>query len=278
MPRCPDCDERVSPGAKECPSCGASLTGKSSVKTAAKGLSAGLILACVLGACCLGGGVVGLAVGLPAVQQARNAARMSEAKYNLKQIGIGLHNYHDAFKTFPPGGIHTPDGKPYHAWMAQMLPYVDQRSLYNSINFRVPYTDPGNRAAFSTPVPIYLYPGTPLGTDASGYAVAHYAANSQVFQGKSGVMRLSDFTDGVANTILTGSVTQGFVAWGGVDNMRDPVAGLGDTPSQFNSSATGRTLFLMGDGTVRIVSADVNPALLKALATPDGREDPRQFE
>lgn len=278
MPRCPDCDERISPGAKECPSCGAALKGKSKGKAAAKGISVGLILACVLGACCLGGGVVGLAVGLPAVSHARNAARMSQAKNNLHQIGIGLHNYHDTYNAFPPGGIYTTDDKPYHGWMAFLLPYVEQRPLFGSIDFRVPYTDPSNRNAFSTSVPLYLYPGTPPSSDTNGYAVAHYAANSQVFGEKNKAPRMHSIADGLSNTILAGSVTQGFVAWGSVDNLRDPGAGIGDTPTQFNSTANGRGIFLMGDGSVRIISSDVNPALLKALATPQGSEDVQALE
>ena len=73
-----------------------------------------------------------IALLLPAVQAAREAARRSQCSNNLKQIGLGLHNYHDTFKVFPPGFI---DG---HGWMVTtyLLPFVEQESLYDQLNTR----------------------------------------------------------------------------------------------------------------------------------------------
>ncbi|AMV20243.1 DUF1559 domain-containing protein [Planctomyces sp. SH-PL14] len=74
-----------------------------------------------------------VAILLPAVQQAREAARRSQCQNNLKQIGLALHNYQEALGVFPPGeitrGCHGPN-----AW-TQILPYMDQGSFYNSIDF-----------------------------------------------------------------------------------------------------------------------------------------------
>jgi len=79
-----------------------------------------------------------IALLLPAVQQAREAARRTQCKNNLKQIGLALHNYHDNFNTFPPGGVSsTTGGAPYQGWgwNAMILPHMDQAPLYNLINF-----------------------------------------------------------------------------------------------------------------------------------------------
>lgn len=79
-----------------------------------------------------------IALLLPAVQQAREAARRTQCKNNMKQLGLALHNYHDNFLTFPPGAVSSVTaGAPYQGWgwNAMILPYMDQAPLYNQINF-----------------------------------------------------------------------------------------------------------------------------------------------
>src|SRR5213595_2104408 len=75
-----------------------------------------------------------IALLLPAVQQAREAARRTQCKSNLKQIGLALQNYHEAFQTFPPGYIATSDitrTTPGWSWCSMILPILDQGPLYN---------------------------------------------------------------------------------------------------------------------------------------------------
>jgi type II secretory pathway pseudopilin PulG len=92
-----------------------------------------------------------VAMLLPAVQQAREAARRSQCKNNLKQIGLALHTYHDTFNMFPPAaiwGYFAPGTAPSaavprnYSWIAMILPYLDQGPLYNRINFSLPLYDP----------------------------------------------------------------------------------------------------------------------------------------
>src|SRR5690606_21913647 len=74
-----------------------------------------------------------IALLLPAVQQAREAARRSQCQNTLKQIGLALHNYHDTNSTFPIGA-QTPQYKPN--WRAAILPFLDQAPVYNKLDFR----------------------------------------------------------------------------------------------------------------------------------------------
>ena len=71
---------------------------------------------------------------LPAVQQAREAARRTQCKNNLKQIGLALHNYHDVSRGFPPGALFGDDS---YGWGTFILPYLDQVNVYSRIDFNI---------------------------------------------------------------------------------------------------------------------------------------------
>src|SRR5437660_530008 len=72
-----------------------------------------------------------IALLLPAVQAAREAARRAQCVNNLKQLGIAMHNYHDTNGSFPIGR----QGKPRRTWTFGILPFIEQTTLYNAINF-----------------------------------------------------------------------------------------------------------------------------------------------
>jgi prepilin-type N-terminal cleavage/methylation domain-containing protein/prepilin-type processing-associated H-X9-DG protein len=93
--------------------------------------------------------IIGILVALllPAVQAAREAARRMSCGNNLKQIALGLHNYHDAYKTFPPDAIWhgNPQGvtataghQRNYTWITLALPYIEQAPLHGKINFNFP--------------------------------------------------------------------------------------------------------------------------------------------
>jgi prepilin-type N-terminal cleavage/methylation domain-containing protein len=88
--------------------------------------------------------IIGVLIGLllPAVQAAREAARRSQCSNNLKQIGLAIHNYHDAFRTFPTGVAPTGFdlGNALYgpcSWMVQITPYLDQGALYDRLNLNL---------------------------------------------------------------------------------------------------------------------------------------------
>src|SRR6201986_212949 len=74
-----------------------------------------------------------VALLLPAVQQAREAARRSQCQNNLKQMGLALHNYHDVYQLFPYGC--TAQCSWGISFFVSILPYIDQSNVYNQINF-----------------------------------------------------------------------------------------------------------------------------------------------
>lgn len=107
-----------------------------------------------------------IALLLPAVQQAREAARRTQCKNNLKQIGLAVANYESSFGLMPPGyvsGVGTPDPRtndsaPGWGWLAILLPYVDHTPLYNALNWNLACWDPANGTLVKTVLPVYLCP------------------------------------------------------------------------------------------------------------------------
>lgn len=82
---------------------------------------------------------------LPAIQQHREPGVRPSCKNTLKQIALALHNYHDEYDSFPPAVITDASGKPMHSWRALLLPFVDQRPLYEKYDFDEPWDGPNNR-------------------------------------------------------------------------------------------------------------------------------------
>jgi prepilin-type N-terminal cleavage/methylation domain-containing protein len=119
--------------------------------------------------------IIAVLIGLllPAVQKVRESANRMQCSNNLKQIGLGLHNYHGDFGSFPPGLVsqlsdpnwvmppgncnaEAPDLGPGWSFFAFLLPYIEQDNLYKSIRFDRLLTDPLNDAARRTLVKIYV--------------------------------------------------------------------------------------------------------------------------
>ena len=106
---------------------------------------------------------------LPAVQSAREAARRINCFNNLKQLGIALHNYHDAVQAFPPGYVssQSPGSNPVYdgndtgagwAWGSLILPQMEQDPIYHAINFSLSVAYPANDTASTMRISTYLCP------------------------------------------------------------------------------------------------------------------------
>jgi len=109
-----------------------------------------------------------IALLLPAVQQAREAARRTQCRNNMKQLGLAMHNYHDSFGLFPSGwiGVSTSvspavadaNGRSGVGWGTMLLPYIDQAVLYNKMNFSVGIDNAANAVARSAIVQTFRCP------------------------------------------------------------------------------------------------------------------------
>ena len=101
-----------------------------------------------------------IALLLPAVQQAREAARRTQCKNHLKQLGLALNNYHETHGLFPPGRLRSlvdGQGRCFSAY-AHLLPFVDAATLYQRIDFNQSPEDAGNSVALDQTIPFFLCP------------------------------------------------------------------------------------------------------------------------
>lgn len=109
--------------------------------------------------------IIGMLLGLllPAVQYARESARRSSCTNNLKQIGVAIQNYHDAYKLLPPGYVAGFDATgnengPGWGWAALILPYLEEGNLHSTIQFGVSIESPANAGPRTTQITSYLCP------------------------------------------------------------------------------------------------------------------------
>lgn len=113
-----------------------------------------------------------IALLLPAVQQAREAARRTQCRNHLKQLGLALHNYHDNFRLFPPSYILALPDFNFQPMGVMLLPYIDQAPMYNMYNSSMPAISPPliypaatvaqNVSVTKTPLSFWMCPSVPM--------------------------------------------------------------------------------------------------------------------
>lgn len=144
-----------------------------------------------------------VALLVPAILKAREAARRTQSRNNLKQIGLALHNYHDTQNVFPPGGVFNEDGVAFHDWTTFLRPYLDAFPWYAMTDWNRPWDDVQNADCFRSDLRMYLFvnPSVPFVERADGLCVNHYAASQSVLFRNSSVS-INDLKTGTSHRLL----------------------------------------------------------------------------
>ncbi len=208
--------------------------------------------------------IIGVLVALllPAVQQAREAARRTQCKNNLKQLGLATHNYHDTYLVFPALASGPDTASTQISGLVAMAPYIEQGNVYNTVNFSnvgVPW-DKNQSVAWRTEIPMLTCPSDtqPARDDEKGRNSYKFSVGVRVDNNQwrtndarweaDGMFAhrqhygLKDAIDGTSNTILMGEMCQGNTA-----NRRDVKGNIainvgqeiGNTPITCLNTASG---------------------------------------
>ncbi len=184
-----------------------------------------------------------IALLLPAVQQAREAARRTQCKNNLKQIGLALHNYHDVYGVFPPGRVRkTGVADAWYTgnivWSARILAQLEQNALFNRIDWNQGYgasdTD-GNAGVDNTFVRQQIIPGFLCPSDPARGGVSWTDPNGVVVTGPAltdayGRMSyVANGGSGIQDQPLSGVLPNGIVFMGSNIGLRDLTDGTSNT-------------------------------------------------
>lgn len=153
-----------------------------------------------------------IALLVPAVQKVRDAAARTQCTNNLKQLGLGMHSYHDIYKALPPSRV----ANDYATWAVLVLPYIEQDNVFKKWNIQTTYASQSNQAT-TVDVPIFICPGRrtvggKYSNDTPAGAVGDYAACAGTGTGNgtgaNGMMILGTFVmNGVNVTQYRGTVT-----------------------------------------------------------------------
>ncbi|MEZ6088173.1 MAG: DUF1559 domain-containing protein [Pirellulaceae bacterium] len=98
---------------------------------------------------------------LPAVQASREAAKNALLEQSGSKSRLAMHNYHDTYKSFPPAYTVDADGQPLHSWRTLLLPFLDQKALYDQIDLSKPWNDPANAAFAATEISVFVCASMP---------------------------------------------------------------------------------------------------------------------
>lgn len=237
-----------------------------------------------------------ISILLPAVNAARGATQRTVCQNNLRQIGIALLTYHATNDSYPVGctewRARGDVEKRQLAWSAFLLPFIEQQSLHDSLDFTSAFDSPQNAAGAATMLSVYMCPSSRRGEkliqdrgqsrgpcDYGGIFGERISSPNQPPKGtmlQDIAISQSHITDGVSNTLLVGEDSRSTDGqWINGRNIFDQAFPINAAPKWENdirSEHRGGAHGVRADGSVHFMSESIAPLVLAALCTRDGNE------
>ena len=216
---------------------------------------------------------IAVALLLPAVQAAREAARRMQCANHLKQIGLALHNYHAVHQTLPPIFTVDKDGNLLHSWRVLILPFMEQQTLYDQIRLDEPWDSEYNKQFHNRCPAVYQCPSQ---QDKSESGLCYYS----VIMGKETAFfdehskNFASISDGTSNTVCVVERKEP-INWMDPLNeitFEEALEGINTPDGKVGSRHTQGINALLFDGSVQYISNTIVADTWKALLTISGGE------
>jgi hypothetical protein len=270
--KCPACAEKIDDSVEICPYCQTDVeefappAARRRTGVRPKSGAPWKILLIIFGGAALLMVPCLIALLLPAVQQAREAARRTQCKNNLRQIAMAMHIYHDTYGSFPPAVTYSADGKPMHSWRVLLLPFLNERPLYSQYNMNEPWNSHWNSQLLSRMPKVYACPSAPPGTGETHYAVP---VGAKTMFPPERAVSIREIIDGTSNTIMVLESHGSNLNWMAPVDVTVGVGMPEAQPVSFSSNHLGGIHIALADGSVRFLSSKVPSETLDRLLMPD---------
>jgi len=185
---------------------------------------------------------------------------------------LAVANYHETYGCFPPAYVADRDGKPMHSWRVLILPFLEQKELYNAYNFAEPWNGPSNRNLANRVGNIYLRSG--LESDQLQTTSFVAVVGPQTVWPGSTATAYKNLGDGSHETLLVVEVPDGQFLWMEPRDLEfDSISfRINDGSGRGLGSRLGGARVVSADGTVRTLPDDFDPEKLRAMLTANGGE------
>ena len=214
-----------------------------------------------------------IALLLPAVQAAREAARRAQCVNNLKQIGLGMHNFSFVTGSFPGAAILSKDGKPLLSWRVAILPYIEQDALYQKFKLDEPWDSPTNKALIPLMPTTFSCPSRPAEVISGMTPYRVFTSPGSLFDAATPAPTLASVTDGTSNTLAVVEAGEA-VLWTQPEGLKATKVGNATGSSLFDAGSKhpGGFNALFADGSVRFIKLTINSQVFQALISRAGGE------
>ena len=196
-----------------------------------------------------------------------------QSSNHLKQLALAMQNYHDVYQCFPPAVVTDADGKPLYSGRVLLLPFMEQKPLYDQFDKSQAWNSPANRPLTQKAPPVFMDPSAPSGgagqTDYL-FVTGKGTAMEQLADGRS--LAFSAVLDGTSNTLFMVEVKNSGINWAEPRdlNISQPMSLPAGNHPNIN-------LAVFFDGHTQAISKNVSPQQIRAMATRDGGERIEDF-